>query len=152
MRTALIIVSSVLFGVFFLSFLIKSMSRYASRKTLQRFRADFPNSNIIRMDEFVNFRGVYSRGYVQLRGNGTLALTEKELVFVMFSPKNTYRIKLEDIERVEIENSFFGYVGRKVLIVFFSGEGGSEAYGFVLKNENEWKIMIEAAAGIRYYE
>jgi hypothetical protein len=55
--------------------------------------------------------GVQSRGLGQLRGTGTLALTARELVFLMWAPRSELRISRDAIEAVETRH---GVAGKRV--------------------------------------
>ncbi len=51
------------------------------------------------------FFGIESLGFKQVRGNGILMLTEKDLVFGMFHPTRDFPIPLALIEKIELTES-----------------------------------------------
>lgn len=61
-----------------------------------------------RLDERAHFFGRESKGATQMRGLGTLALTEDELAFVLWMPHQTIRIPLRDIVAVDSPTSHLG--------------------------------------------
>ena len=82
-----------------------------------------------RMKGRVRFFGRGSAGRGQVRGNGDLALTAEELVFVMWVPRRTLRIRRADISGVDTPRGFLGKTsGARLLRVHWrDGEGVDEA-------------------------
>lgn len=96
--------------------------RLAGRREAD-FRERFPDARLV--IGMSNFFGQQSRGVGQVRGNGTLALTDSELVFEMWLLRREFRIPLYNIQAVERVSSHLGKtVGRPMVKVTFSGDGG----------------------------
>jgi hypothetical protein len=60
------------------------------------------------MDDSANSFGVESRGVAEIRGNGCLALTADEVLFVMWPPRRELRISRERISVIERAGSHLG--------------------------------------------
>jgi hypothetical protein len=75
------------------------------------------------------YLGRASAGRGQIRGTGDLALTADELVFVMWVPRRTLRIRRPDIEAVDTPKSFLGKTSgvRLLRVRWLEGETVDEA-------------------------
>jgi hypothetical protein len=72
-----------------------------------------------------SFFGQQSRGVGQMRGSGTLILTDDDLIFEMWVPRRELRIPLRSISAVETPTSFLGKTRFKPLLkVVFQNESG----------------------------
>jgi hypothetical protein len=64
------------------------------------------------------FIGRRSAGLFQIRGTGELALTSDELIFVMWVPRRTLRVRRAEIEAIDTPRWFLGKsVGARLLRV-----------------------------------
>ncbi len=80
---------------------------------------------IVAIDEAANSFGVESRGPWQIRGNGCMAASAEEVVFVMWVPRRTLRIPRDRITGVERASSHLGKtIGRPLLRVRFTDDDG----------------------------
>lgn len=71
------------------------------------------------------FFGQESKGLGQVRGNGTLAITEREVYFRKWLPATEYTIPLSSIQAVETPTSFLGKsYGRPLLKLVYRDENG----------------------------
>lgn len=118
------------------------------RETVSRANAiskKFPNARLIVPG--VNFYGQESKGKMQMRGNGTLVLTEEELYFEQLVPRREYRIPLSAVQGVETPSSFLGKTNfRPLLKVVFKNEGGqTDAMGWIVPDVEGAQQVIEAA-------
>jgi hypothetical protein len=96
-----------------------------------------------RMAATVNFFGRLSAGRGQVRGNGNLALTAEELVFVQWLPRRTLRIPRRDITAVETPRSFLGKSqGVELLCVHWSGEDGNDQAAWRVRELDKWVAAI----------
>ncbi len=68
----------------------------------------YPNDTILFRDDGANLFGMASLGRGQVRGNGTLILTDNELVFLMLVPEREIIIPRSSIISVETPKSFLG--------------------------------------------
>jgi hypothetical protein len=96
------------------------------------------------MDESANSFGVESRGVTQIRGNGCLALTADEILFVMWLPRRELRISRERISLVERAGSHLGKtVGRPLLRVRFADEIGREdSVAWLVRDLPAWEAAL----------
>lgn len=87
--------------------------------------------------------GVESRGRGQMRGTGTLALTARELVFVMWAPRQELRIPREAIESVETGHGVAGKrVAGKQLHVRWRTAGGVDEAAWGVKDLAAWMAAM----------
>jgi hypothetical protein len=96
-----------------------------------------------------NFFGQESRGVAQLRGNGTLVLTDSELYFELLIPRREFRIPLASIQAIETVSSHLGKtVGRPLLKVVFLNEAGqNDSIAWYVPDVEGLKQAIESARG-----
>ena len=92
-----------------------------------------------------NFFGIESLGFIQVRGNGILMLTEKDLVFGMFQPTRDFLIPLALIEKIELtESHLTKTVFQPLLKVYFTNEKGeADSVAWWVANPSEWKNLLE---------
>lgn len=96
--------------------------QYAARRG-QAARERFPDARAIVPG--ANFFGLESRGAAQLRGNGTLVLTDQEIFFERWVVRMEIRIPLNAIVAVDTPMSHLGKsVARRLLKVTFRGADG----------------------------
>jgi len=81
------------------------LRRMAARRT-EAVRARFPKARLIIPG--ANFFGQESQGVMQMRGNGTLALTDSELYFEQYITRKEFHIPLTAIQSIETTNSHLG--------------------------------------------
>jgi hypothetical protein len=96
------------------------------------------------MDESANSFGLESRGVAQIRGNGCLALTADEVIFVMWLPRRELRIPRERISLVERAGSHLGKtVGRPLLRVRFADEiGRDDSVAWLVRDLLAWEAAL----------
>lgn len=99
---------------------------------------------IVAIDERANGFGVESAGALQVRGNGCLALTDDELVFVMWLPKRVLRIPRERITAVERTRWHLGKtMGRDLLRVRFTNERGEpDSAAWLVRDLPLWEATL----------
>jgi hypothetical protein len=117
--------------------------RTASRARVQALHERFPNATIAP----ANFYGQESAGAAQMRGNGTLVLTDTELYFERLWPRREYRISLAAIERVEIPSSYLGKTNFQPLlkVVFRNDAGQLDSMAWLVPDVESLKDRLEAA-------
>ena len=113
----------------------------------QAARAAFPNAKTIIPG--ANFYGQESKGVMQMRGNGTLVLTESELYFEMLVPRREFRIPLAAIQALETPSSYLGKTNFRPLlkVVFRDESGNSDSMGWLVPDGQGLKRAIELARG-----
>lgn len=114
------------------------------RKRAEELFTNYHKDRIIYFSKEVNFFGQNSVGRSQVRGNGSLLLTPDELHFLRWVPKKNIVIPLDDIENIEIVNSFLGKRKNKELlkIEFKNQEGQPDSAAWLLKNMHAWEQVI----------
>ena len=92
----------------------------------RRAKRHLAGSALLREDDANSF-GVESAGPWQVRGNGTLALTEDEVLFAQWLPNRLLRMPRRSIVEVTTVRSHLGKtVGRKLLKVVWTTEAGEQ--------------------------
>ena len=86
-----------------------------------------------------NFFGQASAGKAQIRGLGTLLLTEAELVFLQLMPSRDLRISRESITSARVTRHFLGKTqGRDLLVVTWEVNGMGDAAAFDTPDISAW--------------
>jgi hypothetical protein len=121
--------------------------RRAMLDRAQAARERFPNAKLVVPG--ANFYGQESKGVMQLRGNGTLVLTDTELYFEMLVPQREFRIPLAAIQALETPSSYLGKTNfRPLLKVVYRDESGqNDSMGWLVPDVDAVKRAIEAARG-----
>jgi hypothetical protein len=111
----------------------------------RRAKRHFAGIELLREGDANSF-GVESAGAMQVRGNGTLALSADELLFAQWLPNRLLRIPRSAIYEVTTAKSHLGKtVGRELLEVSWSDElSGSDLIALWVSDLAAW---IEALRG-----
>ncbi len=82
----------------------------------------------------------------QVRGNGVLVLTKKELYFEMWMPKKILHISIRAIKEVTITKWHLKKSkGRPMLkVIFENGKKAEDAVAWLLRDVEHWKSGLEA--------
>ena len=96
------------------------------------------------LDDSANFFGVESRGAGQIRGNGCLAATGDELVFLMWLPRRELRISRSHITGTARVGSHLGKtVGRPLLLVRFTRDDGQpDSAAWLVRDLAMWEAVL----------
>lgn len=122
------------------------------RKRLERLQqaavAELRGERVLLTTYKANYFGTLSLGVKQIRGNGVLVLTDKQLAFFMFKPKQRFSIPLETVSRVDTPNSFcYKTVAHPLLAVYYPDAAGAEdGMGFWVQDAGEWAAAVTEAA------
>lgn len=105
----------------------------------RRARGHFAGLALVR-EEDANSFGVESAGSWQVRGNGTLALTDDELLFAQWVPNRLLRIERRSIVEVTTTRSHLGKtIGRELLKVVWTTElGAQDSIALWVKDLDGW--------------
>src|SRR5512147_2315477 len=107
-----LLVIAVILGIVF------SQLRRVGKARGEAARQRFPNARAIVAG--ANFFGQQSHGVTQLRGNGTLVITDSEVYFEMWLPRRELTIPLSAVQGSETVRGFLGKtVGRPLLKINF---------------------------------
>lgn len=111
-------------------------------------RERYPNARQI--DRTASFFGQESRGATQMRGNGTLILTEDELIFEMWVPKKEFRIPLRRIISLENPISFLGKsrLAPLLKVVYTNEQGTTDAIAWHVSDLSGWMGLLNEVRAI----
>ena len=112
----------------------------------RRARKHFAGLAPLRESDANSF-GVESAGPWQVRGNGTLALTEEELLFAQWVPNRLLRIPRAAIVEVTTARAHLGKtMGRKLLKVAWANERGErDSIALWVRDLDGWLAALGAA-------
>lgn len=120
--------------------------RGVARRSAAAAQQQYPNARLI--DATANFWGLESRGVTQMRGNGTLILTDSELIFQQWVTNKEFRVPLNAIQSIETPTSFLGKTqGVKILKINFTNEGRPDAIAWRVRDLNGLLQALEGARG-----
>ncbi len=114
-----------------------ALRKIAKQKESQA-RERYPNAKQI--DRSASFFGQESRGITQMRGNGTLILTDSDLIFEMWLPNKQFRIPLSSIQSIENPTSFLGKSRFTPLlkVVFVNDQGIIDSMAWQVRDLSGW--------------
>lgn len=129
----------VIFGVTF------AVLRNVARQKEAGARERYPNARQI--DRTASFFGEESRGAAQMRGNGTLILTDSDLIFEMWVPNRQFHIPLRSIQTLENPASFLGKSRFTPLlkVVYTSDQGAPDSMAWHVTDLDGWMRLINEA-------
>lgn len=97
-----------------------------------------------------NIQGRLSDGCCTRSGNGGLALTKRDLLFVLAAPHRVDRIPLRSVTSVRVDTSFLGqcHGGRPMLVVeWVRDDGADDAAGWLLLSATPVEAYAAAVRG-----
>ncbi len=132
-------------GLIFLFVLLRRRKREIERAITSRY----PEDAILFRDDGASLFGMASLGRGQVRGNGTLILTEDELVFMMLVPRREIRIPLSSIIRIETPKSFLGKTRFTPLlkIDFSTPTGKTDSAAWAIRDIESCLNLLEKRKG-----
>ncbi|MEJ2294342.1 MAG: hypothetical protein P8Y23_06185 [Candidatus Lokiarchaeota archaeon] len=93
------------------------------KKRTREIEEQFAGKNVLLTSRGANFFGQESKGVNQIRGNGVLILTDKELYFGMWTPKKDLKVPIVAIKDVENPKSFLNKsIFRRLLKITFEND------------------------------
>ncbi len=112
-------------------------------------RAKYPAARLVVPDAV--FFGQESRGMAQLRGNGTLVISDSELYFRKWVPLTEYTIPLNRIESIESPKVYLGKsYGRPLLKINYRREDGqSDSMGWYVPDVESVRGQVDVARGVQ---
>lgn len=121
-------------------FLLDGLRGPATSAAVRTLAARFPGETVLRLDAMANGFGVESAGPWQLRGTGTLALTEQRLWFSMLAVSRELEIPREAIREVDLCDSFLRkrVLGRKLLRVRYERGGTEDRAAWLVAEPEAW--------------
>ena len=133
-------ITAVVLGIVFL--LLRRV-RIAGQELLSE---QFPGGAPALSSPSANCFGIQSRGHLQVRGNGALAITGAGLWFRGILNGLSLDVSTERLRGVELVDSHLSkqVFGRKLLKIHFLGEQGAEdSVAFLVENPGRWQQEIE---------
>jgi hypothetical protein len=117
---------------------------WLGRRVAEQVRARLGADRILLIDERANSFGVESGGKAQIRGNGCLALTAGELLFLMWIPRRELRIERGRITSVERASSHLGKsIFRPLLRIRFIDElGRADSVAWFVRDLQAWEAAL----------
>ena len=114
------------------------------RRSAEDVRSRLGAENISVIDERANSFGIESKGVVQIRGNGCLAASDEELMFLMWLPRRELVIPRPLITGVERVRSHLGKtIGRDLLkVTFTSSEGNPDSVAWYVSDIEAWESAL----------
>jgi hypothetical protein len=114
------------------------------RAVAAEVRAELGDTEIVAIDESANCFGLESKGVTQIRGNGCLAATEDEVLFIMWIPRREIRIPRAWITSVERAKSHLGKTRfRPLLLVRFTNtQGMADSVAWQVRDLSSWEAAL----------
>ncbi|HEV3472372.1 MAG TPA: hypothetical protein VG408_04095 [Actinomycetota bacterium] len=99
---------------------------------------------IVAAEESANFFGVESRGKLQIRGNGFLAASSSQILFIMWLPRRELTILRNRVSAVERTMSHLGKtIGRQLLRVRFTNDAGQQdSVAWFVRDLQAWESAL----------
>lgn len=118
--------------------------RKRRRKIADEVGARLREEGIILADDSANCFGVESRGRGQIRGNGCLAASPSEIVFVMWLPRRELSIPRDRVVAVDRTTSHLRKsVGRDLLRVKFTNAAGEpDSVAWFVRDLAAWEFAL----------
>jgi hypothetical protein len=135
----LVVFFAVIFGGVFV--VLRNIARQKEATARERY------PNALHIDRAASFFGQESRGVTQMRGNGTLILTDSDLIFEMWLPNREFRIPLRSIQAIENPASFLGKSRFTPLlkVVYTNDQGGMDSMAWQVPDLSGWMRLINEA-------
>jgi hypothetical protein len=128
---------------------VKILLRKRRRGIAAEVHARLGGEGIVVADESANFFGVQSRGKAQIRGNGHLAATSHQILFIMWLPRRELTIARDRVSAVERTRSHLGKtIGRELLRVRFTNDAGRpDSVAWFVRDLAAWESALGAWGG-----
>lgn len=136
----ILLVVAVVAGLVALMVLV-GMSRL--RGVRKKYESRVASAGPAELSTQASFFGQASAGKTQIRGLGTLVLTETELVFVQLVPEREARIPRSAITTTRTTRHFLGKTqGRDLLVVMWNANGVDDAAAFDVPDIESWRTRL----------
>lgn len=135
----LAVLFAVVFGAVFV--VLRNIARQKEAGARERYPA------ARQIDRAASFFGQESRGATQVRGNGTLILTDTDLIFEMWVPDKQLRVPLRNIQAIENPPSFLGKSRFTPLlkVVYIDEQGATDSMAWQVPDLGGWMRLIDEA-------
>lgn len=143
-----LVIVVILLIILFTVVLPKGVFRFMQGPLEARIAAHYQPDEILMQDLKANCFGRDSTGRWQLRGNGALVLTPKQLHFFQFLPQSEMCVPLDAITEVTFTKRHLGKATLYDLLkVHFAIDGQPNSIAWYLTEPLAWKTRIEALKG-----
>lgn len=114
------------------------------RRAAAEARAELGEDRIRLLDDRANSFGVESAGVWQIRGNGCLAATDGEVLFVMWLPRRRIRISRDRIRAVERVRAHLGKsVGASLLrLRYINDSAQPDSIALLVRDLPAWEAEL----------
>ncbi|WP_344771106.1 hypothetical protein [Aeromicrobium panaciterrae] len=113
------------------------------RRMRSAYKEQFEQFGEVELSGQANFFGQASSGKNQVRGIGTLLLTQTELVFLQLVPVREARIPRSAITTTRTTRHFLGKTqGRDLLVVMWNANGIDDAAAFDVADIESWRTKL----------
>ena len=147
MNDTLIVGGLVLGGVLAFGALLFALRQFAQGLREQGravLSARYPAADVVRSETMALSFGLQSKGAMQMRGNGVLALTRNELYFSMYVGGFALAVPLQTIVAVTLVRSHLGKTqGVRLLHVRFTVDGLEDAIAWRVPSLEVWVESVE---------
>ncbi|MDQ7029810.1 MAG: hypothetical protein Q9O62_08555 [Ardenticatenia bacterium] len=125
----------ILFTIAIITTVLLVVRRWRSKHTEQVLRT-FANKRVLAVEPNANFFGQESSGYIQVRGNGILLVTEEELYFEMWMPRRVLHIPKAALLSVGTSSSHLGKTRGSLLlkVVFQNPQGEVDSAAWLVQD------------------
>lgn len=135
------LVLAAIVGLFAILVIVGTSRLRGMRKA---YRARVEGAGVAELSAQANFFGQASEGKAQVRGLGTLLLTDAEVVFVQLMPARELRISRSSITSCRVTRHFLGKTqGRELLVVMWETNGMGDAAAFDTPNISDWTSRLD---------
>ncbi len=149
MMDAVVIAGAVLLTAVIFVFVLRGIARTVAAAGRAEIAKRYSAEEIVLAEPSVNSFGLESKGALQLRGNGGLVLTAKDLHFLMLVPRREIRIPLADIREVKTVRSHLGKtVVRPLLHVRWGAGETEEAIAWWVRDVDAWKARLASCTAM----
>ncbi|HEY7874939.1 MAG TPA: hypothetical protein VIG64_07425 [Actinomycetota bacterium] len=123
------------------------MFKKARARIEQELRGRLGDDRVVALEDGANFFGVESKGKAQIRGNGVLAATQDEILFVMWFPRKEIRVRRDRVTALERTRWHLGKsVGRELLRVRFTNDAGQpDSVAWWVRDLAGWERVLRSA-------
>ncbi len=134
----LIIIFAGAFCLIVIAFLL--ILRNVIHSRISKIYAKYQLQDAIIIVKNANFFGQKSLGYIQIRGNGVLALTSDKLFFEMWLPKKGIEIPINRITYINNPIQFLGKTKLRSLlkVTFINQNGQTDSAAWQISELDRW--------------
>lgn len=146
MVIAIVVGTLLMIGIIF-AITLGYIGRMAKKNRMSA-DAEYPNARHI--ETSVNFFGQESRKATQMRGNGTMILTDDEIIFKQWVVNKVFRIPYRSITGIENPTSFLGKSQFVPLlkIVYTDEQGQQDSMAWRVRDLGELTRLINEGRGV----